>query len=152
MNLLFSFQDTYNSRLKERYDDDPSTHPDIDPDLWLETWSSNRPNRNQMHALFNTTNENLQTTRNASTIGCSQSILSIQTSKFVAMLNRRVQDQTTHFNDKYEQLTSYYEKLPSPVSNWIMWKLPRGDTIDLIGQKTIWKTSKNVVSLWKISR
>jgi hypothetical protein len=36
MNLLFSFQDTYNSRLKERYDDDPSTHPDIDPDLWLE--------------------------------------------------------------------------------------------------------------------
>jgi len=34
----FFFQDTYNTRLKERYDDDSSTHPDLDPDLWLIHW------------------------------------------------------------------------------------------------------------------
>jgi hypothetical protein len=38
--FIFSFQDTNNSRLKEKYEDDPSTHPDIDLDLWLEAASS----------------------------------------------------------------------------------------------------------------
>jgi hypothetical protein len=31
--FIFSFQETYNNRLKERYEDDPSIHPDINPDL-----------------------------------------------------------------------------------------------------------------------
>ena len=103
--------------MKERYRDDPSTHSDIDLDLLLEAGSSNGPNRNQMYELFNTTTKNLQMTRNASTVGCSQSNLSIQTSKFAAMLNQRVHDQTTYFNDKYEQLIVDYEKLPSLVLN-----------------------------------
>jgi hypothetical protein len=32
----FFFQNTYNTRLNERYNDDPSTHSDLDLDLWLE--------------------------------------------------------------------------------------------------------------------
>jgi hypothetical protein len=34
--FIFHFQETYNSWLNERYEDNPSTHPDIDPDLCLE--------------------------------------------------------------------------------------------------------------------
>jgi hypothetical protein len=34
--FIFHFQETYNSWLNERYEDNPSTHPDIDPDLYLE--------------------------------------------------------------------------------------------------------------------
>jgi hypothetical protein len=30
------FQDTYNTWLKDRYEDDPLTHPNLDSDLWLE--------------------------------------------------------------------------------------------------------------------
>ena len=33
---IFFFHDTYNTRLKERYGDDPSTHLNLDPDLQLE--------------------------------------------------------------------------------------------------------------------
>jgi hypothetical protein len=31
--FIFSFQDAYKSRLKERYDDDPLTHLNLNPDL-----------------------------------------------------------------------------------------------------------------------
>ena len=34
-DFIFNFQETYNSRLKERYEYDPSTHPNSDPDLWM---------------------------------------------------------------------------------------------------------------------
>jgi hypothetical protein len=34
--FIFSFQDTHNNQLKERYGDDPSTRPDLDSDLWLK--------------------------------------------------------------------------------------------------------------------
>jgi hypothetical protein len=33
MIFLKKFQETYNSRLRETYGDDPSTHPDFDPNL-----------------------------------------------------------------------------------------------------------------------
>jgi len=36
----FFFQDTYNNRLKKKYEDDLSTQQNIDPDLWLEARSS----------------------------------------------------------------------------------------------------------------
>jgi hypothetical protein len=57
--FVFSFQDTYNSRLKERYRDDPSTHPDIDPDLWLEAGSFGGLDRNWVYELSNITDEKL---------------------------------------------------------------------------------------------
>jgi hypothetical protein len=68
MNLFFSFQDTYNSQLKERYGDDLSTHSDLDLDLWLEAGSSGGPNRNRVYGLSNTMAKNLQTTRSVLTI------------------------------------------------------------------------------------
>jgi hypothetical protein len=44
--FIFSFQDTYNNQFKEIYGNDPSTYPDIDPDLWLEAGLSGGPARN----------------------------------------------------------------------------------------------------------
>ena len=61
----------YNSRLDivvGRYEDDPSTHPDIDLDLWLEAGSSSEPNKNWVYGLSNTMIENFQTTRSVSIV------------------------------------------------------------------------------------
>jgi 3-deoxy-D-manno-octulosonic-acid transferase len=52
---FFYFQETYNSRLRERYGNDPSTHLDFNPNLWMEAGSSGGPNRNQVYKLSNTT-------------------------------------------------------------------------------------------------
>jgi hypothetical protein len=109
--FIFCFNDTYNSQLNERYEDEPSTHPDIDLDLWLEGESFGGPNRNRVYGLSNTTTETLWTTRSASVIGCSQSIPSSQTLEFTAMLDQRVQDRMTHLNDKYECLPTGFEEL-----------------------------------------
>jgi hypothetical protein len=49
LNMMVFFkkiQETYNSRLRERYGDDPSIHPDFDPDLWMEVGSSGGPDNN----------------------------------------------------------------------------------------------------------
>ena len=58
-DFILYFQETYNSRLKERYGDDPSTHTNFNPDLWLEAGLSDGPDhRNRMYGLSNTTDEN----------------------------------------------------------------------------------------------
>jgi len=67
--INFFFQKTYNSRLKERYRDNPSTHLDIDPELWLEAGLSGGLDRNQVYRLSNTIAENLWMTHSVSTIG-----------------------------------------------------------------------------------
>jgi len=41
--------------LRERYGDDPLTHPKFDPDLWMEVGSSGGPDKNQVYGLYNTT-------------------------------------------------------------------------------------------------
>ena len=46
--LLFYFQETYNNRLRERYGDDPLTHPKFDPDLWMEAGLSGGPDKNRV--------------------------------------------------------------------------------------------------------
>jgi len=86
--FIFSFHDTYNSYLKERYWDDPSTHPDLHPDLWLEAGLSGGLDRYQVYELSNATIENLWMARSVSTIGCSQSIPSTQTPEIEAMLDQ----------------------------------------------------------------
>jgi len=43
MITFFYFQKTYNNRLRERYGDDILTHPEFDPDLWMEVGSSGGP-------------------------------------------------------------------------------------------------------------
>jgi hypothetical protein len=90
--FIFSFQDTYNSCLKKRYENDLSTHLDIDLDLWLEAGLSGGPSRNQVYGLSNTTVENLRMTCSVSTVGCSQLVLSTQTLEFTVMLNQQIYD------------------------------------------------------------
>jgi len=43
--FLKKIQKTYNSQLRERYGDDPSTHPDFDSDLLMEAGSSDGPDK-----------------------------------------------------------------------------------------------------------
>jgi hypothetical protein len=45
--------------LRERYGDDLSTHPDFDPDLWIEVGLSGGLEKNQVYELSNNTAENL---------------------------------------------------------------------------------------------
>ena len=69
-----NFQETYNSRLRERYRDNPSTHPDFDPALWMEVGSSGGPDKNRVYGLSNTTAENLRSAHSVSTVGSSPSV------------------------------------------------------------------------------
>jgi len=48
-------QDMYNTWLKERYKDDHLTHPDLDPNLWLEARLFDEPDRNWVYNLSHTT-------------------------------------------------------------------------------------------------
>jgi len=64
-----NFQETYNSRLREKYGDNPSTHPDFDPDLWMEVGSSGGSDENRVYGLSNTTAENLRSAHSLSTVG-----------------------------------------------------------------------------------
>jgi len=101
MSAFFYFQETYNNRLRERYGDNILTHPEFDPDLWMEVGSSGGPDKNQVYGLSNTTADNLRTTRSVSTVGRSQSISSSQSKEFVAL----------QLTEKYDHLSSEYAQL-----------------------------------------
>ena len=78
LNMMIFFkkiQETYNSWLRERYGDDPSTHPDFDLDLWMEVGSSGGPDKNQVYDLSNTMVKNLRSARSVLTIRSSPSII-----------------------------------------------------------------------------
>jgi hypothetical protein len=85
--------------LRERYGDNPLTHPDFDPDLWMEVGSSGRPDKNRVYGLSNTTAENLCSTRSVSTIGSSPSVLSTQSEEFITL------------KQQYQQLSTNYDEL-----------------------------------------
>jgi len=87
--------------LRERYGDDILTHPEFDPDLWMEVGSSGGPDKNRVYGLSNTTADNLWSTRSVSTVGSSQSISSSQTKEFVAL-----QQHTAQLIDKYDHLSA----------------------------------------------
>jgi len=55
--------------LEERYEDDYSTHLNLDLDLWLEVGLSGGLNRSQVYGLSYTTTKNLWTARSVSTVG-----------------------------------------------------------------------------------
>jgi hypothetical protein len=97
--LFFYFHETYNNRLRERYGDDILTHPEFDPDLWMEVGSSGGPDKNRVYGLSNTTADNLRSTRSVSTVGSSQSISSSQSKEFVAL-----QQHTAQLTEKYDNL------------------------------------------------
>ena len=85
MIFLKKFQETYNSRLRERYGNDPLTQQDFDPDLWMEVGSSGGPDKNRVYGLSNTTAEKLRSARSVSTVGSSSSVSSTQSEEFVAL-------------------------------------------------------------------
>ena len=129
-DFFFHFQEIYNSRLRERYEDDPLIHPDFDPDLWMEVGSFGGPDKNWVYEFSNHTMENLRATRSVSTVRSSQSVSSTQSKEFVALqqytaqLNEKYKqlsvnyDQyTTHFTKKYKQLSENYEQLHQMVMN-----------------------------------
>jgi len=99
MIFLKKFQETYNSRLRERYGDNPSTHPDFDPDLWMEVGSSGGPDKNRVYGLSNTTAENLRSARSVSTVGSSPSVSSTQSEDLIAL------------KQQYQQLSMNYNEL-----------------------------------------
>jgi hypothetical protein len=103
MVFLKKIQETYNSWLKERYGDDPSTHLDFNLNLWMEVGSSGGPDKNQVYRLSNTTAKNLRSARSVSTVGSSPSVLSTQSEEFVAL---KIQ---------YEQLSKNYDQLHQMV-------------------------------------
>ena len=53
----------------EKYRDNPSTHPNLDTELWLEAGFSGGSNRNRMYRLSNTTTKNLQMACSVLTVG-----------------------------------------------------------------------------------
>jgi hypothetical protein len=106
MITFFYFKETYNNRLRERYEDDILIHPEFDPDLWMEVGSSGGPDKNRVYGLFNTTADNLRSTCSVSTVGSSQSISSSQSKEFVAL-----QQHPTRLTEKYDHLSAEYAQL-----------------------------------------
>jgi restriction endonuclease Mrr len=104
--ITFFFQETYNNRLRERYGDDILTHPEFDPDLWMEVGLSGGPDKNRVYGLSNTTAGNLRSIGSVSTVGSSQSISSSQSKEFVAL-----QQHTAQLIEKYDNLSAKYAQL-----------------------------------------
>jgi hypothetical protein len=98
-DFFFNFQETYNSQLRERYGDNPSTHPIFDPDLWMKVESSGGPDKNLVYRLSNTTAENLHSARSVSTVGSFPSVSSTQSEEFIAL------------KQQYQQLSTNYDEL-----------------------------------------
>jgi len=96
-------QETYNSRLRERYEDDPLTQPDFDLDLWMEVGSSGGPDKNRVYGLSNTTVEKLRSAHSVSTVRSSPSVSSTQSEEFLAL------------KQQYERLSTDYAQLHQMV-------------------------------------
>jgi len=105
-DYFFYFQETYNSRLRERYGNDPLTHPEFDLDLWMEVGSSGGPDKNRVYGLSNTMADNLRAARSVSTVGSFQSVSSTQSKEFVAL-----QQHTAQFTEKYNHLSEEHAQL-----------------------------------------
>jgi len=85
--------------LRKRYGDNLSSHPDFDPDLWMEAGSSSGPDKNRVYGLSNTTAENLRSAHSVSTVGSSPSVSNTQSEEFIAL------------KQQYQQLSTNYDEL-----------------------------------------
>ena len=83
------------------YGDDASTHPEFDPDLWMEVGSSSGPDKNPVYGISNTTAKNLWASCSFLTVGSSQSVSSTQSKEFVALKQHMVQ-----LTEKYDHLST----------------------------------------------
>jgi len=120
MIFLKKIQETYNSRLRERYGDDPLTQPDFDPDLWMEVGSSGGPNKNRVYGLSNTTADKLRSARSVSTVGSSPSISSTQSEEFLA-LKQQYERLSTDYAQLHQMIMEIRSKMgddPCPASFW----------------------------------
>jgi hypothetical protein len=113
--------------LRERYGDDPLTHPKFDPDLWMEVGSFGGPDKKWVYGLSNTTAENLWAACSVSTVGSSQSVSSIQSKEFVALKQHTAQltEKYDHLSAEYAQHKTNHEQLREMVMNMASQK---GDT------------------------
>jgi len=97
---LIFFLETYNTWLHERYIDFPLTHPELDPDLWLEAKSTDGSNRNWVYDILNTTIEDIRGKgRSVLTVG-SQSRSSHQSSIVQVIVREQIESQTTQLNEE----------------------------------------------------
>ena len=87
--------------------DDPSTHPDFNPDLWMEVGSSGGPDKNWVYGLSNTTAENLWVTHSVSTVESFELVSNTQSEEFMAL------------KQQYERLPTNYEQLCQMVMDII---------------------------------
>ena len=76
------------------------THPEFDPDLWMDVRSSGGLDKNRVYGVSNTTADNLRSACSASTIGSSQS------KEFVAL-----QQHMARLTKKYDHLSEAYTQL-----------------------------------------
>ena len=89
-----------NSRSRERYGDDPLTHPD---NSRMEVRSSSGLDKNQVYGFSNTTAENLRSARSVSAVRSYPSVSSTQSDEFVAL------------KQQYERLSTDYGQLRQMV-------------------------------------
>jgi len=89
--------------LRERYGDNLSTHPDFNPDLWMEAGSFSGLDKKWVYGLSNNTAENLRSARSFSTVGSSPSVSNTQSEEFIAL------------EQQYQQLSTNYDKLSQIV-------------------------------------
>jgi len=106
--------------LRERYRDNPLTHPEFDPDLWMEVGSSGGPDKNQVYGLSNTTADNLRAARSVSTVRSSQSISSTQSKEFVALQQHTAQltEKYNHLSEEHAQLKAEHAQQKALEAQW----------------------------------
>jgi hypothetical protein len=88
--------------LLERYGDDPSTHLELDLNLWLEVGLY----RNWIYSISNTRVEDKWTRRSVSTIKSLQSASSSQSLEFQLILNQQIKTRMTHLTTEIERLNA----------------------------------------------
>jgi hypothetical protein len=126
MIFFLNFQETYNSRLRERDGDNPSTHPDFDPDLWMEVGSSSGPDKNRVYGLSNTTTENLCSARSVSTVGSTPSVSSTQSEELTA-LKQQYQQLLTNYNELHHIVMEMRSKMGDDTCAGSFWPYGPGN-------------------------
>ena len=109
----FFFQETYAFQLQKRYRDDPSTHPELDLDFWLEVGLSDGPSKNQIYDISNTTTEDKRMGHSVSIISFLQSGLSSQYLVSQAIITAK----TTRLSAEMAKIRRLYMKLLSNLDS-----------------------------------
>ena len=112
--------------MRERYGYNPSTHPDFDPDLWMEVGSSGGPDKNRVYELSNITTENLRSGRSVSTVGSSPSVSSTQSEELIA-LKQQYQQLSTNYNELHHIVMEIRSKMGDDTCAGPFWSYDPGN-------------------------